>query len=204
MYAFEHLLRAAVPKRLMQFSWMKIMAIHSEKLIAREGPSVLCREATRQDMYLLKQFREDMQFDQRFEDGNGGYIATDDRGIVGYLWVSARQFVDQDHHVVVAIQADERWLYDARVRSDSRGRGIYPSLLTFAIMSLRRIGVQKILFSVDVLNWNAVQAHTKVGAIELTTVAVLRIWRTIFVKEKGVAVRSGTLSGKAVPLRGSW
>ena len=121
--------------------------------------------------------------EQRFRAGARVCVLAENESILAYVWFHRPYHDEGDLGVRFALSAGELWLFDAMVRADQRGRGLYPTLLKGAASDLGREGVRRILIAVDIANRNSLRAHGAVGAEPVGVVSSLRVLGFTFVRD---------------------
>lgn len=92
-----------------------------------------------------------------------------------YVWFRAGDFKEESDGIIYSLPPETVWLYDARVDTAYRGKGLYKKLLKAAARDLTKFGYSRIVLAVDTLNRNAVRAHVSAGAWVIGRVLVIRM-----------------------------
>jgi hypothetical protein len=112
---------------------------------------------------------------QRLNAGARACVLTGPEGVLAYVWFNGPQHEEANLGVRFHLAKGEMWLFDAMVKADRRGQGLYPTLLRDAAHELARQGVERILIAIDTGNHNSIRAHRAVGARPLGTVWSARL-----------------------------
>ncbi len=118
----------------------------------------------------------------RLRNGDTAYLAYDAGEPIGYLWLRARSWREDDTEFV--LQDDERWAYDSFVVPAHRGRRIAPAVTVHAMAELRRAGVRRVLSVIDRLNEASLRASRRYGARLIGTFLTVALPGLVVVREQ--------------------
>lgn len=107
--------------------------------------------------------------------GDRVLLFKQDGSLSAYVWFRADHFKDEVDGIIYTLPPETVWLYDARVDTAHRRKGIYRRLLRTAARDLTEFGYSRIVLAVDNLNRNSLRGHLSVGAAVLGCVFVVRL-----------------------------
>ncbi len=113
---------------------------------------------------------------ERLMMGDRVLMCKQDGMLSAYVWFRTGSFKEVADGITYALSPKTVWLYDARVDTASRGKGIYRRLLRAAARDLTNFGYFRIVFTVDNLNRNAVRGHLSAGATIIGRVLLVRVF----------------------------
>jgi hypothetical protein len=175
-YAALLIVRAVIPAWFLGFARMVVLEL---RLRATERSTVRgdgIRWAGPEDCHELQTLGHPIEvLRRRFADGSRVCVLSGDDGVLAYVWFEARHHDEADLRVRFTLGAGELWLYDAMVRADQRGRGLYPRLLSAAARNLGDEGVRRVLIAIDMGNRNSIRAHRAAGARPVGAVCAVHI-----------------------------
>src|SRR5262245_26334931 len=179
-------IRRLIPATLFRFTRMTILEILPHDATAPVAGHLSPRWAVLEDLPLLKGFGHTGEVLQaRLDAGARCCLLTEGTELLSYVWFHAPFHDEEDLGVRFALNPGEIWLFDAMVKSDQRGRGLYQQLLRVAVHDLGRVGVHRVLIAVDSTNRNSLRAHQSAGADSISMIWGLRIFGVAFVYCRG-------------------
>lgn len=92
-----------------------------------------------------------------------------------YVWFRTGSFKDEVDGIIYTLSSETVWLFDGRVDTAHRRKGLYKRLLRAAARDLSEAGYSRIVLAVDHLNRNSVRGHLSVGAAVIGRVLVVRL-----------------------------
>jgi GNAT superfamily N-acetyltransferase len=174
--------RALIPMSIFGFTRMVILEILTQGMTHPIDADEKVRWAGPMDIHDLEALGHRPEaLEGRFAAGARSCILADDHTILAYVWFHGPYHDEEDLSVRFTLSGGELWLFDAMVRTDQRGRGIYPRLLRQAVRQLAREGVRRILISIESANRNSIRAHRIAGAEVIGTISSLRILGFTFI-----------------------
>jgi len=174
--------RVLIPAAIFRVARMTILEILPHALTAPVVADERIRWATPQDVQQLAAFGHALDaLQRRIAEGARACILTERTMLLAYVWFHGPYHDEEDLGVRFSLGPGEIWLFDAMVKVDQRGRGLYPQLLKTATRDLGREGVRRILIAIETANGNSLHAHQAAGAKAVTTVCGLRIFGFTFV-----------------------
>ena len=122
--------------------------------------------------------------ERRFVAEARACVLAEREGVLAYVWFHRPHHDEDDLGVRFTLTAGELWLFDAMVKTDQRGRGLYPRLLRGAACNLAQEGVRRILIAIETANRNSVRAHRAAGAKPVGIVWSFRVLGFTFVRDR--------------------
>ena len=176
-------MRVVIPAAVFRFARIAILQILPQDV---SGPVVVderIRWATPHDSARLEAFGHTPDVLQRRFTAGARVCTLAERGrLLAYVWFHAPDHDEEDLGVRFSLAPGEIRLFDAMVRADQRGRGLYPRLLEAATRDLAREGVHRTLIAIENANRNSLRAHQAAGAKGIAMVCGLRILGFTFVR----------------------
>jgi GNAT superfamily N-acetyltransferase len=189
LYAVQLALARFVPVGWLRIGRLVVLELDAGRASEPETASAESfRWADQRDLELLGAFghgRDELL--SRLTRGDHVFVATSGDTLLGYAWFRRNEYDEESVGIRFTLGPEERWLYDAMVASESRGRGIYARLLRAAAVALQREGVARIWIAIEARNRNSLAAHERGGAHR---VCDFRLWRIL-----GVGLLLGSLPG---------
>jgi hypothetical protein len=135
---------------------------------------------------LLQAFgHEAAVLERRFAAHARACVFQEGRELLAYVWFQGLCHDEEDLGIRFELGPDEIWLFDAMVKTDRRGHGLYSRLLRAAARDLGREDVRRILIAIEGANRNSLRAHEAAGAQPRGTVCVFRVLGLTFVRHAG-------------------
>jgi ribosomal protein S18 acetylase RimI-like enzyme len=182
-YTARLVMRGLIPAPLFRLTRMVILEIRPDRTAAPPVVEECIRWAHLEDVPDLTALGHAPEvLRRRLDSGARACVFTDVDGILGYVWFHGPSHDEEDLAVRFALGAGEIWLFDAMVKAEHRGRGIYPRLLRQATLDLGEDGIQRILIAIESANRNSRRAHEAAAAKVIGTVCSLRILGFTFVR----------------------
>ncbi len=165
-----------IPAAIFRYTRMAILEILPGDVTAPLDPDKTIRWATSADLPMLEAFGHKAEgLERRFAAGARTCVAIEGQDLLAYVWFHGPSHDEEDLGVRFEIDPGETWLFDAMVRPDQRGRGLYRRLLRIAARDLGREGVRRVWIAIDTANHNSLRAHEAAGARSTQSVRGLRI-----------------------------
>lgn len=124
---------------------------------------------------LLTRLKRSALQDERRVMGDRVLLFRDDETLSAYVWFRTGHFKDEVDGIIYTLPSATVWLYDGRVDTAHRRKGLYKRLLRAAVRDLTEAGYSRIVLAVDYLNRNSVRGHLSVGAAVIGRVLVVRL-----------------------------
>ena len=183
LYTLTLGMRVLIPVAVFRFMRMSILQILPHDLTAPVVADERIRWAVPQDSRRLEAFGHGPDvLQRRFAAGARVCILIERELVLAYVWFHGPHHDEEDLGVRFSLAPGEIWLFDAMVKADQRGRGLYPRLLEAATRDLGRDGVRRILIAIETANRNSLHAHLAAGAESIGIVCGLRILGFTFVR----------------------
>jgi GNAT superfamily N-acetyltransferase len=183
LYTLTLGMRIVIPAVVFRMTRMAILEILPHDTSAPLGAGQSIRWAGSRDSRRLEAFGHKPEvLQRRFAAGARACILTEGETLLAYVWFHGPHHDEEDLGVRFFLAKGEIWLFDAMVRADQRGRGLYPTLLRAATRDLRREGVHRILIAIETANSNSLRAHQAAGARPIRAVSGLRLFGFTFVR----------------------
>ncbi len=164
LYSMEKSMRRVLPKWLLQPRWSRVYEMPVPRRRGEAISGVEFRWATTDDTALLESRFGDRLVAARQSYGHRAAILVKNDKLVGAAYFANRGYYDFDTETRVTLGFDESWLYGSWIRRRYRGQGLYSYLLREAAEDLRRRGVTRLMFSIDLLNIRAKRIHMAMHA----------------------------------------
>jgi L-amino acid N-acyltransferase YncA len=168
-----YLLQHATPKLTLssiRLERLYFLVIDSTSVVGRSAPPAVAtvRLASPADTTAIAAPGNNIseaQCAERFADGDHCVLAEIDGHVVGYDWFSTRQeFMMREYHRAFTIPADAAYNYDAFVRADQRGRGLWAAIHTQLVETVRTsFGRRYVISAVDYGNATSMIVHLRFG-----------------------------------------
>jgi len=100
---------------------------------------------------------------RRWKRGDISYVAYVDNEPVAHIWICHGEWRFRDEDIGWPLPQKSAFLYDALVRKEWRGQGVYPNLISTAAEGLRSRCHEKLYLLADFNNLPGVRAIEKVG-----------------------------------------
>jgi GNAT superfamily N-acetyltransferase len=108
---------------------------------------------------------------RRFRAGARAFGVEESGRLVGYAWASLGAYVAEDEDGYrMDLGPRDAYLFDAYLRPDSRGRGLFELLLALTEHGMARAGALHFLSTVSADNAISLQVHARVGACRIESV----------------------------------
>lgn len=125
---------------------------------------------------LLSRLKHSALQNERLMMGDRVLMFKQNGMLSAYVWFRTGSFKEVADGITYALSPKTVWLFDARVDTAYRGKGMYRSLLRAAARDLKKFGYFRILLAVDNLNRNAVRGHLSAGATVVGRVLLVRLF----------------------------
>ena len=116
-----------------------------------------------------------------------GYAVIDPKTkeMVGGVWAAKDQFRDSEMGIEIHFTPQQAWIYCAYIAKESRKRGAYQQVLSYAVTDLRERGTNQVL--VMVMPWNRASTwiHKRLSRKVLGRVRILRLGQKVFSRVSG-------------------
>lgn len=113
------------------------------------------------------------------------YDSRDPEKLLGGVWVSTDSFLEDTLGLKYILSKDQAWLYCAFVDGDTRGRGVYKKLLSFAAQDVEKRGVSQLLAIINPWNLVSIGAHEKRSKRSCGSVSCTRVFSLAWVWCRG-------------------
>ncbi len=124
---------------------------------------------------LLTRLQRSALQDERRVMGERVLLIKDEGTLNAYVWFRTGSFKDEVDGIIYTLPSETGWLFDGRVDTAHRRKGLYKRLLRAAARDLSEAGYSRIVLAVDHLNRNSVRGHLSVGAAVIGRVLVVRL-----------------------------
>ncbi|WNM57934.1 GNAT family N-acetyltransferase [Candidatus Nitrospira allomarina] len=124
---------------------------------------------------LLTRIKRSVLQDERRVMGDRVLLFKHDGTLSAYVWFRTGHFKDEVDGIIYTLPSGTVWLFDGRVDTAHRRKGLYKRLLKAAARDLSEAGYSRIVLAVDYLNRNSVRGHLSVGASVIGRVFVIRV-----------------------------
>jgi ribosomal protein S18 acetylase RimI-like enzyme len=124
---------------------------------------------------LLTRIKRSALQDERRVMGDRVLLFKHDGTLSAYVWFRTGHFKDEVDGIIYTLPSGTVWLFDGRVDTAHRRKGLYKRLLRAAARDLSEAGYSRIVLAVDYLNRNSVRGHLSVGASVIGRVFVIRV-----------------------------
>lgn len=125
---------------------------------------------------LLSRLKRSALQNERLMMGDRVLMFKQNGMLSAYVWFRTNSFKEVADGITYALSPKTVWLYDARVDTAYRGKGMYRRLLKAAARDLTKFGYSRIVLAVDNLNRNAVRGHLAADAIIVGRVLLVRVF----------------------------
>lgn len=164
LYGMEKSMRRVLPRWLLHPRWSRVYEMPVPRRRSEGLPGVEFRWATPEDAGLLETRFGEKLVAARHSYGHRAAILVKDNQLIGAAYFASRGYYDFDTDTRITLGFDESWLYGSWIRRRYRGQGLYSYLLREASEDLRRRGVTRLMFAIDLLNVRAKRVHRSMRA----------------------------------------
>jgi hypothetical protein len=172
-YTATLVLRTVLPPSLFGFRRMIILELLPKPLARATAPDTFW--GTPKDAHHLCALGHPIEvIEHRLSEGARVCALGGHEGVLAYAWFRRQHHDDDALGIRFRLNSEELWLYDAMVRADQRGLGLYPRLLRSAGSDLAEEGVRRVLIAVERANRNSIRAHEAAGARSVSSIWSLR------------------------------
>lgn len=130
------------------------------------------------------------------EDDRGYSVSRrdDPTRMLGGVWGGVDSFIESDLGFRIRLTEDQAWIYCAYVDPSTRGKRVYPRVLSTAANDLSGLGVKRLLVVIQPWNKASMRAHRKYSHGPVGHLAVLRIFTLAMVFRFGSLTQVGRVT----------